>query len=316
MTKDAAPTYRRLITRVFSHSAWRFIIPLGIMTFALFLLQELSKDISLKDVQAAVRAYPVSVLVMGFAATCVGYFALSMYDVIIIRGVTDVKLPVAVPMLTGLSCVALSNTLGFSWLWGSAVRFRVYSTFGIDISAVAKLIAMSWVAFFFGLLTLTGVLMIVHANGLSAMTGMTHRAETIFGVIMLVAIIGFFVWTSRERRSLKFGRFRLDLPLARDGLKMTSISIVDLIASSITLYVFMPPDIAQNFVLFFVIFVAAVGLGILSHSPGGLGVFEAILIAGLGAVGRADAIAAVMTGEASGHRGPLDGIWGCSADFG
>ncbi len=277
-----------------AHPALRLVVPLLITAIALFVLHRMSVDINLVDVKTDARAYPLHVLAQSFGAMCISYLALSMYDVIIIRGVTNVKLPRGVPMMTGVSSMAVSNLLGFSWLTGGAIRYRVYAAFGVDIGAVAKLIATSWVAFFFGLLVIIGGLMVVHPKGFSEVISLSPVLETAMGLAIIAAIVAYFIWTAKTRRSIGFGQFRMDLPLASDGLKMTSISVVDLAATALTLYVLMPSNLSQNFVVFFVIFVAAVGLGILSHSPGGLGVFEATMIAGLGATGRSDVLAALV----------------------
>jgi phosphatidylglycerol lysyltransferase len=283
-----------LVQRLLSHPVLRLVVPLLMTGIALFVLHRMSTDINLADVKSDARAYPVHVLLLSFGAMCISYLALSLYDVIIIRGVTDVTLPAGVPMMTGVSSLAISNMLGFSWLTGGAIRYRIYAAFGVDIGAVARLIATSWAAFFVGLTVLMGGLMTLHPKGLSDVIPFSPRLETALGVAIVCATAAYFVWTAKTRRSIGFGQFKMDLPLARDGLKMTVISIVDLAATALTLYVLMPPDLAQNFVFFFVIFVAAIGLGILSHSPGGLGVFDATIIAGLGATGRSDALAALV----------------------
>ena len=289
-----APHKAPLLQRVLAHRVWGVILPLAITIIAMFVLHRMSQNIKLADVKNDAQTYPLATLALSFAAMCLSYLALSLYDVIILRDVTEVKLPVAVPLMTGVSSMAISNMLGFSWLTGGAVRFRIYSAFGIDISAVARLIATSWIAFFVGLLALMGGLMIAHPKGLSEVISLSKGVETTLGLALITAIAAFFLWTAKTRRSIGFGSYKMDLPLAAEGLKITAISIVDLTATALVLYVLMPADLSQNFVFFFVIFVAAVALGILSHSPGGLGVFEATIIAGLGASGRSDALAALV----------------------
>ncbi|TCS54464.1 phosphatidylglycerol lysyltransferase [Primorskyibacter sedentarius] len=282
------------VRRFLSHPAWRVVVPLLITVIALLVLSRLSHDTSLAEVNADVGAYPLHVLALSFGAMCISYLALSLYDVILIPSVTDVKLPRGIPLMTGFSSVAVSNLLGLSWLTGGAVRYRIYSAFGVDIGAVARLIAMSWVAFFVGLLILLGSLMIVHPKGLSEVLSISASLETAAGFVIIGAITAYFFWTAKTRRSIGFGAVKMDLPIASDGLKISAISIADLAASAMTLYVLMPSDLSQNAVFFFVIFVAAAGLGIVSHSPGGLGVFEATIIAGLGGAGRPDALAALV----------------------
>ncbi len=288
------PQNAHVLRRFIQHPSLRFIVPLLIMALAFLVLNQMSRDINLADVKADARAYPFSVLAVSFGAMCISYLALSLYDVIILRDVSNVHVPLAVKMMTGIAGMAVSNMLGFSWLTGGAIRYRVYAAFGVDISAVARLIATSWVAFFFGLLILMGGLMALYPNGLGDILPLSGPLEILIGFSILIAATAYFIWTAKVRRVVGVGAFSLNLPLARDGLQMTMISIVDMAASAITLYVLMPPDLAQNFVVFFVVFVAAVGLGILSHSPGGLGVFEATVVVAMGATGRSDVLTALM----------------------
>ncbi|MDP1092310.1 hypothetical protein Q6316_29105, partial [Klebsiella pneumoniae] len=60
------------------------------------------------------------------------------------------------------------------------------------------------------------------------------------------------------------------------------------------LYVLMPHGAVPSIAAFALIYVVAVALGIISHAPGGIGAFEATMIAGLGIGTNPDAIAALL----------------------
>jgi phosphatidylglycerol lysyltransferase len=115
-----------------------------------------------------------------------------MYDFFILREVSDVPVPLPVTMMTGVSSMAVSNMLGFSWLTGGAIRYRVYSSFGIDVGSVAKLIATSWIAFFFGLSILLGVLIVAHPIGLSEVAHLPKSIETGIGLLVLLVVGAYF----------------------------------------------------------------------------------------------------------------------------
>ena len=226
----------------------------------------------------------------------VSYLSFSMYDVLILPSVTPVKLPMHISLMTAGSSMAVSNMLGFSWLTGAAVRLRVYSAFGIDLSAVAKLIAISWVAFTGGLWAILGLLLLLHPTGLSQILPISPilpNGETLLGAAMLIGIAVFFWWTRKGPRSVQMGPIKMEVLGAKTGIKLTIVSMIDIVAMAATLYFLMPADLSQDFVYFLIVFAGAFWLGIVGHSPGGLGVFEATLIAGLGAVGRSDVLAAI-----------------------
>lgn len=288
------PERQHVLRQVVSHRAVQLIVPLAITALAMVVLHKMFSSISLACVGQDVRTYSSTALLLSVGAMCVSYLALSLYDVILLRGVTEVKLPLGIPMMTGFSSMAVSNLLGFSWLTGGAIRYRIYSGFGVDMGAVARIIATSWIGFFIGVITLIGALMVFHPTGLSQVFALSDRQETVIGVSVLTAIAAGLVWTAKTHRKVGFGAYMIELPLASVIAKITLVSVIDLGATALTLYVLMPADLAQNFVFFFVMFVAAVGLGIISHSPGGLGVFEATILTSLGATGRTDALAALV----------------------
>ena len=103
-----------------------------------------------------------------------------------------------------------------------------------------------------------------------------------------------FAWLAQGQRGFSLDGFGFALPGARLAAAQTAVSVVDLIVAEATLYLLMPGDLTQNFAFFFVIFIGAIALGILNHAPGGLGVFEATIIADLGADGRSDVLAALI----------------------
>lgn len=282
------------LSQFLSYPAVRLVVPLAVTLIAFVVLHDLSRDINLSDLRRDLTNYGWDKIGLSIVAMLVSYIALSLYDPVILRSMTAPAMPRYVPMLTGVSSMAVSNLLGFSWLTGGAVRYRVYAAFGVDIGAVARLIATSWLAFILALLVLLGGLFVLHPAGLSAVITLPAGSEATVGLLILAVVAAVCVWTWRTPRTLTLGRFSAQLPVARLTLILMGIALIDMVATALTLYVLLPSDLAQNFVLFFVIFLGALGLGLVSHAPGGLGVFEAAMIAGLGGTGRSDLLVALM----------------------
>ena len=69
---------------------------------------------------------------------------------------------------------------------------------------------------------------------------------------------------------------------------------LEMLAAIGALYVLLPPGSAPPFIDFVPIYVGAVLVGLVSHVPGGLGVFEVIVLAAFPAPARADALAAML----------------------
>ena len=69
---------------------------------------------------------------------------------------------------------------------------------------------------------------------------------------------------------------------------------VDMAVSAAVLYVLLPAEARPNLPYFLVAYAGGILFGIVSHAPGGLGVFEATIIAALGREHSAETIAALI----------------------
>lgn len=291
---DTAWLSRRL-EALTAHPAIKIILPLAIVALGVFVLHRLASAVHWTDVRADMAAVSNASLMRALLFAAASYGALSLYDVMVLRSLAPGKVPGRVAALAGASGFAISNFLGASWLTGSAARMRIYSALGVDLGTVAHVIGMTWLAFFFGLSLVLGVLFSLHPAGLSAVIPIGATAETLAGVGLLALLAALYLWLARGHQQLRIGSvLRIDLPPFRLAVIITLIAVCDMAAASATLYVLLPADLTGNFPFYFVVYVGAVALGVLSHAPGGIGVFEATLIAGLGAGGRSDVLAALV----------------------
>jgi len=272
----------------------RLALPILIVGIAAIVLHKLAKDVQWADVRADLAASSWKALALALLWTTFSFVALSFYDVLAVRSVAKGKVPATVAGLAGAGGFAISNLLGFSYLTGTAVRYRIYAALGLDLGRVAGVIATSWIAFWMGLVLILGILLVAHPSGLSTTLLLSTATETVIGAALLLALAGLFFWLSRRPRRLAIAGLGFDLPGSRLAVGLTVAALFDITGASLTLFVLMPADLVQSYPYFFVIYIGAIGLGILSHAPGGLGVFEATLIAGLGAAGRSDVVAALL----------------------
>jgi hypothetical protein len=86
----------------------------------------------------------------------------------------------------------------------------------------------------------------------------------------------------------------VDLPGGPMTLLQILIGIVDLGFCALAMYVLVPDQPNVGFVVVAVIFVSATLLGFASHSPGGLGVFDAAMLVGLWQMDKKDLLAGML----------------------
>ena len=284
---------KRLV-RLVESPVFRIAVPLIVVAISVFVLHHLASETKLSDIKKDVSNSSWTLLGTALIWTATSFVAIASYDILAVRSVAKKEIPGWVAGLAGSSGTAISNLLGFSYVTGVAVRYNIYSSLGLDLGRVAGVIATSWVGLWMGLTLLVGVLLALHPAHLSTIVPLDNTMETLIGAGLLIGLAAVIIWLSRGSRHLSMGRFELNLPNGRLAGWLTVAGVIDLGASAMTLYVLMPADLVQSFPFFFVIYVAAVAFGIVSHAPGGLGVFEATIIAGLGAAGRSDVLAALV----------------------
>jgi len=120
------------------------------------------------------------------------------------------------------------------------------------------------------------------ADELSLLIYTNVRLNQLIGLAGAALIVAYFVWISLKRRSVKIKGWRLELPGFRLSLAQMLIGAGDVCAGAGVLYVLLPGGHGIAFETFLAVYVFAVMLGVASHSPGGLGVFEATILEGVG----------------------------------
>ncbi|MBQ0832673.1 bifunctional lysylphosphatidylglycerol flippase/synthetase MprF [Marinobacter sp.] len=280
--------------RIIKHPAVRIAVPIVIVVIAIFALHSLAAHVKWVDVKADLLAASSVSLLEALGFTAISFVGISFYDALAVNLVAPSKVPFRIAALAGAAGYAISGLLGVSYLTGTAVRYRVYSSFGLDLTSVSGIIAISWSGFCSGLALVFGSLLIFHPSGLSAVLPIPPAVETGTGLVILGGLVAYLFWLATGKRKLKAGGFGIPLPGAKLGAVLTGAGLLDLISAALVLYVLIPADAVQNLPYFITIYFGAVALGILSHSPGGLGVFEATIISGLGVSGRSDVLAALL----------------------
>jgi len=121
------------------------------------------------------------------------------------------------------------------------------------------------------------------------MSGWRVAFAGVMVAIPLAWILGSFV-----RRPLKLWRWKLRLPTPMHAIRQVAVGALDWSLAAAVMYVLMPDRLNAGFGHFLAIFVVAQIAGLISHVPGGLGVFEAVMLAGFGATGNAHLAAPIL----------------------
>ncbi|QND53319.1 bifunctional lysylphosphatidylglycerol flippase/synthetase MprF [Phyllobacterium sp. 628] len=266
----------------------------GVAVLSLLVLTHLSSEISIREVKHSIHAIPGSTLLWALFFTFVSFAAVALYDVVAVETIAPKRVPYYISAMAGGAGYAISNALGFSLLTGGALRYRVYAAEGINVADIGRIIGTSWLAIWFAFTIMIAVALVIDPSRIPWIVSFGPVLDQLVGASILVAVAVLLFWLSRRERTLQVGRVSVRLPSSQGAMLQIIAGLIDVAAAAATLYVLMPHGAVGSIAAFALIYVVAVALGIISHAPGGIGAFEATIIAGLGIGQNPDAIAALL----------------------
>ncbi|HYC02457.1 MAG TPA: lysylphosphatidylglycerol synthase domain-containing protein [Azospirillaceae bacterium] len=245
-----------------------------------FAVHHIYEEFNFQEVYGYLQGLAMAKVLEALAFTAVGYLFLTLYDVSALKYL-KLKVRYGIVGLASFAGYAVSNNVGFAVISGGSVRYRVYSAVGLTAADIAKIVVFSTTTFTLGL---------IFTGGMGIMLGPHPGAELLkvpawtlqaVGAVTLAALFGATVLTAITHKPVKLGPWRFELPSGGVVLSQIFISSVEIVLSGAALYVLLPEGHGASFVEFIAIFCAALAIAITSHVPGGIGVFEAVLILGL-----------------------------------
>ncbi len=270
-------------------------ISLGILCLGgsiLWGLQKATSDISFDAVVLALRATRPSALLTALGATTVSYIALFGYDLSGLR-YARARLPLRIVLVASFCGYAIGNTVGLGALSGGAVRYRIYTAAGLSTGQIARIIGFISAAIGVGLAVVAGLGLILRANEVSRMLGTSPEPLIASAASILALASVFLMFCAMRRRPLVLGAVVVEPPGPALVLTQIGLTLIDVLAAAAVLWALLPPT-GIGFLAFAAVYAAALGLGVLSHVPGGLGVFEVAILYAVGSKAPVSHVAAAL----------------------
>ena len=256
---------------------------------------------TLKGVDSAVVMVALTEIAphrIALAALCVvgAFCTLTFYDFFALRTIGRNHVPYRIAALSSFTSYTIGHNVGATVFTGGAIRFRIYSDYGLSAIDVAKICFLSGLTFWLGNLFVLGVGMTWHPWAAASMDLLPDEMNRLIGIGCLAGIAAYFVWlvTGKKRRELGQNGWKVVLPSARLTLLQVLIGVVDLGFCALAMYLLMPMQPYIDFVSLAVVFIMATLLGFASHAPGSIGVFDAAMLVALPQFGKEHLLATLV----------------------
>jgi phosphatidylglycerol lysyltransferase len=266
------------------------IAALAIFAGALYLLHHKVAAYQIEDVRRALRLLSWGQVLAALGVAAGSYALFAVYDLLALRHIGK-RLPYGRVALASFTSYAFVHSFGFGSLLHAAIRYRLYGPLGLRTGEIAEVTAFVNITFMIGLAIVLPAIALIDAPALEAM-GVPQTASLAFaaGALALAAAyaaLGFWV-----RRPLNLFGHAVTVPRPSTATAQIGLSLLDLSLAGAVIFLCLPGFGAVSYWHVLAVFVVALTAGIVSHVPGGIGVFDTVVLVGLGDDLAGDAILA------------------------
>lgn len=274
---------------------WRHhhaLVGLLLLAVAALAITQIAERFDFDEVVAHLQGLPWQTVAQAVVLSIAGYLVLTLYDLSALIYL-KLRVPYRTVALASFAGYAISNNVGWAVISGGSVRYRVYSAAGLSAGDIARIVVFSTTTFTLGFTATGGVSLLVGPGSAAALLGVPAWTIQAAAGLTLAGLAALTLMVAVTHKPVRFWRWTFALPSTGLMLAQILISAVELVLAGGVLYLMMPNH-GVGFAEFLGIYTAALILGIISHIPGGIGVFETVLLIGLSERGSASGLLAAL----------------------
>jgi glycosyltransferase 2 family protein len=270
------------------------LLSITIISVALYVLVHMLRDLDTDQVIAALEAVEAHRIALAALFVGGGYFTLTFYDWFALRTIEHPEIPYRIAALSGFTSYAVGHNIGATVFTGGAVRYRIYSLYGLTAIDVAKICFVAGLTFWLGNAAVLGLSVFVEPQAAAPITQLPGWFNRSVAGVILAILFSYLGWVWSAPREIGRGEWTVRLPNGPSTLVQICIGIFDLGCCALAMYMLLPSEPNIGFVTLLVVFVSATLLGFASHAPGGLGVFDAAMLVALWQFDKEDLVAGLL----------------------
>jgi glycosyltransferase 2 family protein len=265
-----------------------------IIIIAVAVLYRILHDIDPDALIDALEAADWRTLGIAGVFVAAGYLTLTFYDLFALRTIGRSEVPYRVAALASFTSYAVGHNVGASVFSGGAVRYRIYSAWGLSVIEVTKICFVAGLTFWLGNAAMLGLGVLYAPQAAGDFDQLPIWLNRVIALAILAVLAAYLAWVWVKPRVIGREGWQVALPGGPLTLVQIAIGILDLSCCALAMYWLVPDEPHLGFVTVAVIFVTATLLGFASHAPGGLGVFDATMMVALWQFDKEDLLAGLL----------------------
>lgn len=258
--------------RFLGRAVWHFIAVL-LLSAAAFILWREFHDLRPEDLAAAIRAWGWESAALAVAFSALSFFLMGVVELMGLRW-AGARIEARSALAGGFIASAISHSLGANLLVAGAVRARFYAKHKLSLRQVAAVTLFNSFTFTVGLATLAGVsLLLAGSREIATLSRIPNAVADALGAMLILGVAGYILLCAVLRKPLRGFGHAVKLPSLRVALAQLAIGSFDNAVAAAILWILLP-DGSIGYFTFVGAYAPSVIVGLISHVPGGVGVFE------------------------------------------
>jgi phosphatidylglycerol lysyltransferase len=244
---------------------------------AAWMLHNELRTYHLRDILRAFDAISATHLWAAAGLTILSYAVMTGYDMLAIR---YIRYPLSYSKIGLASFIgyAFSNNIGMSMIAGASVRYRLYSAWGLSTLQITQVVAFCTLTLWLGFFTLGGAVFLIEPLMIPAAIHLPLTSLRAIGILMLAIVLAYGIVAAAKKAPITIRKWEFQLPSARLFFLQFIIAALDWMLASLVLFVLLASGTALSFPEFLSVYLLAQLAGLVSQVPGGLGVFETVIV--------------------------------------
>ena len=203
-------------------------LSLTIITVAVVVLVHMLRDINVDEVIGALKATEPHHIAAAAVFVACGYFTLTFYDWFALRTIGRKEIPYRIAVLSGFTSYSIGHNVGATVFTGGAVRYRIYSAYGLDAIEVAKICFVAGLTFWLGNATVLGLGVAYTPQAAGWVDQLPPWVNRCIAGAILLVLASYVGWVWSAPREIGRGEWKVNLPSGPSTLLQIGIGILDL----------------------------------------------------------------------------------------
>lgn len=252
------------------------LISIVFFAFALWFLDQELRQYELSEVMTQLAEIPNHFILVSLILSFLSYLLLTGYDALGVHYIGE-ELGNAKIIRAGYVGYAFSHNIGLALITGGSIRYRIYSAWGFSGIQVTQIVAFSAFTLWIGFCSVAGLSLLFATPNLPNDVMVPFVSLRVLGVILLIMVVGYILASAKFKQEISFKNWTFRFPNLKLSLQQVAIASIDWLLAASVLFVLLP-DVGISFFSFVGAFLLAQIVGLFSQVPGGLGVFESVML--------------------------------------